>query len=97
MVAIRVDAGDDDVAHRAAESLGRVAAATEHVVSGRVRLMGPAKAPIERLRGRYRYRLMLRSAERHALRSVALTLASRMDDGLSPARASLDVDPVSML
>jgi primosomal protein N' (replication factor Y) len=59
--------------------------------------MGPAPAPIERLRGRYRYRFLLRSRDRAALRAVAKVLVRRIDEGLSPARASLDVDPVSML
>jgi primosomal protein N' (replication factor Y) len=62
-----------------------------------VEVLGPAPAPIERLRARYRYRFLLRAKERAALRSVAAMLARRIDQGIAPARASIDIDPVSML
>jgi primosomal protein N' len=67
------------------------------VRDGVVRLLGPAPAPIARLRGRYRHRFLLRSADRRALRQVAAAVAARVDEGLSPARASVDIDPFSML
>ena len=60
-------------------------------------VLGPAPAPIARIRNRFRFRLMLRAADRRALRAVARALADRIDEGLASARAFVDVDPVSML
>ncbi len=97
LVAVRVNAGGEDEARAATEQLARVARSQPAVSSGAVQLLGPAPAPLERLRGRYRYRLLLKSADRKALREVAAQLAAHIDQGLSPARASLDIDPVSML
>lgn len=97
LVAVRVDAGDQSVAQGAAGELARVALAHPAAVDGAVRVLGPAPAPIERLRGRYRFRLLLRSANRGALRAVAAVVLGRIEDGLGAARASVDVDPVSML
>ncbi|MDQ3037185.1 MAG: primosomal protein N' [Myxococcota bacterium] len=97
LVAVRIDHGDPKRAQLAAEIL--VAHAREHelVRSGRVDILGPAPAPIERVRGRWRWRALLRGPERPALRRVAMHVLARIDEGLSGARASLDVDPVSML
>ncbi|MDH5494017.1 MAG: primosomal protein N', partial [Myxococcales bacterium] len=97
LVAVRADAADEERARAAIEALGALAAAHPSVRAHRVALLGPAPAPIARLRGRFRYRLMLRSGDRAALRAVALTLVRRIEEGLSPARASVDIDPVSML
>ncbi len=92
-----MDAGDDGKARGAVGLLAEVAAAQAPVRDGVVHLLGPAPAPIARLRGRYRHRFLLRSGDRRALRRVAAAVAARIDEGVSPARASVDVDPVSML
>lgn len=97
MVAVRVDAGAEDRARDAAETLARLAKGHPAARAAGVVILGPAPAPIARLRGRYRFRLLLRSPDRKALRAVAAALAQRVDAGLSPARASIDIDPVSML
>lgn len=97
LVAVRVDAGDEGRAREAADRLAERAREHPAVRSGQVGILGPAPAPIARLRARYRFRLMLRSAHRKGLRSVARTLADRIDEGLGTARAYIDVDPVSML
>ncbi|HKP57824.1 MAG TPA: primosomal protein N' [Polyangiales bacterium] len=97
LIAVRIDAGSETETRRRAQELAALARECPEVQAGTVALLGPAPAPIERLRGRYRYRFLLRSRERAALRAVAKVLVARIDQGLAPARASLDVDPVSML
>jgi primosomal protein N' (replication factor Y) len=97
LVAVRVDAGDQQKARAAAQELGRIANAQPLARAGKVVVLGPAEAPIARLRGRYRERLLLKSSDRAALRAVALAVLERIEQGLGAARASVDVDPVSML
>ncbi|HJL17222.1 MAG TPA: primosomal protein N', partial [Sandaracinaceae bacterium LLY-WYZ-13_1] len=97
LVAVRVDAGDEGRAKRACDELAEVAHRHPAVRARTVHVMGPAPAPIQRLRGRYRFRLMLRGSDRRALRAVAHHLAARIDRGLGTARAHVDVDPVAML
>ncbi len=96
LVAVRVDAAADGAAQHAVEELARVANAQPQVHAQAVEVLGPTTAPIARLRGRYRYWFVLRSQDRRALRAVALALRQRIDDGVAPARASVDVDPVNM-
>jgi primosomal protein N' (replication factor Y) len=97
MAAVRADAGDEAVARQIIRELADVAARTEPVRSGEVAVLGPAPAPIERIRGRYRQRFLLRSRSREKLRVAAAAVSERIDQGLSPGRAHLDIDPVSML
>jgi len=61
-----------------------------------VEVLGPAAAPIEKLRNRYRWQLLLRS--KHSSRLLKLARAAR--DILPNSRAvrlHIDVDPYSML
>jgi primosomal protein N' (replication factor Y) len=101
LVAVRVDAGDENVARNVIEELAKVAhkAAAQTRGEGRdgVALLGPAPAPISRIRGRFRMRFMLRSRSRAALRFVTQAVVARIEQGVTPARAHVDVDPVSML
>jgi primosomal protein N' (replication factor Y) len=97
LAALRVDAGAEEQARHTCAMLAELVRRHPLVQSEAVQVLGPAPAPIERLRGRYRFRFILRAQERGPLRKVASVLARRLDDGVAPARASLDIDPYSML
>jgi primosomal protein N' (replication factor Y) len=96
MIAVRVDAPDEAVAKRVAEELARFAKSHPATARGELKVQGPAPAPIARLRARFRQRFLVRG-ERGPLRQVAARIANAIDEGLGNARASVDVDPVSML
>jgi primosomal protein N' (replication factor Y) len=89
-----VNAGAEGHARGAAQTLCALARRHEAVLGGVVEVLGPAPAPLARLRGRYHYRVLLKSPDRKALRALTAQLAARIDEGLSPARASLDIDPL---
>jgi primosomal protein N' (replication factor Y) len=64
---------------------------------GALELLGPAPAPIARLRDRFRFQLLLKGADESRLFRIAQSLAreaARLAAGIS---ASVDVNPVSML
>ncbi|MCL2822493.1 MAG: primosomal protein N' [Polyangiaceae bacterium] len=94
---VRFDSADADLV---AEEAGRIAVAAREQVAkmgSHVEVLGPSPAPIERLRGRYRYRLLLRSVDRAALRSVvAAVLGVRASRGRL-VRMTVDIDPVHMM
>jgi primosomal protein N' (replication factor Y) len=60
-----------------------------------MRVLGPAPAPIERIKQRYRWQVLVKSRDRHELRGALATIAAY------PARAgvrvSIDIDPINML
>jgi len=97
LAAVRVDAVNDAAAEACATGLAEVARAHPASRSAQVIVSGPSAAPLARLRGRYRWHFMLRGAELRSLRAVAAVVRDRIDAGVAPARASLDIDPVSML
>ena len=88
---------DEKEARRAGEHLAAIARATAEVKSQRVEIIGPAPAPLERLRGRYRFRILARAVERPPLRVVLHHVAMAIGDLSSRVRAVVDVDPVAML
>ncbi len=60
-----------------------------------MRVLGPAPAPIERIKQRYRWQILVKAQERSDLRAALLpALSNRALDGI---RVSVDIDPVSML
>ncbi len=63
----------------------------------KVEVLGPAAAPLARLRGRFRFQILLKSGDPAAVLAAGRELsvaAGQLKRGL---RATLDVDPVSML
>ncbi len=97
LVAVRIDAADEAHARLLANTLADVARSHVAVRDERVVVLGPAPAPIARIRARFRFRLLLRSADRAALRTVAERLMAHLDEHKGSARATVDVDPYSML
>jgi primosomal protein N' (replication factor Y) len=62
-----------------------------------VSLLGPAPCPIDRLRNRWRWHLLLKSRDGDALGRVLRFFARRFDLPASDLRLEIDRDPVSLL
>jgi primosomal protein N' (replication factor Y) len=89
---VRFDAVEESLAAAEAERLAGIA---RRACRDGAELLGPAVAPLARLRGRHRYRFLLRASERAALRAPLLAVARA---GVHRnARMAIDVDPVNML
>jgi len=97
-VGVRLEGRDGRRVERAADDLGRTLGRHAAALGlGPDAVLGPAPAPIERLRGRYRWQLLLRVAAPRMLRALARAagteaLAVRARD----LRVIIDVDPYSM-
>src|SRR5262249_21155318 len=77
LIAIRLDGTDEgDVRAVAAELAARAARC-----AGPVAVLGPAEAPLARLRGRVRWHLWAKGTDRAALRSVVRRLVDGLGDG----------------
>jgi len=94
---IRIDAIDESEARSVGEKLAAVGRAASEARGGKVEIIGPAPAPIERIRGRYRFRILVRAAERPPLRAVLHAIDRALAEVPKRVRAVLDVDPVAML
>lgn len=94
---LRVDAPDEDLARAVAAHLAAVARTSKEGLARQVEVLGPAAAPIARLRGRFRFRVLLKARERGPLRGAILSVLRERAGIDRTARAVVDVDPVSML
>lgn len=90
---VRIE-GDEPA--RVSESATKIAALLAHAAKPEsMRVLGPAPAPIERIKQRYRWQVLLKARERHELRAALAEVASYpAPDGV---RVSIDIDPLNML
>lgn len=92
LVAVRVDGSDAALVQTAAKD----AAARASTAGGSgLRILGPAEAPIPRLRGRVRWQVWLSGASRSELSSAVEAAATTPLSG--DVRLAVDVDPQSVL
>ncbi len=92
MIALRVDGPEAKAVCAAA---GDAAARARDAGGAGVRVLGPAEAPIKRLRGRARWQVWLASADSAALRRAARAGAAAALP--KSVRLAVDVDPQSVL
>lgn len=62
-----------------------------------IEVLGPAEAPIARLRGQYRYQLLLKSTSPQVLGAFSRTLIGDQEWLETGTRITIDVDPVNLL
>jgi primosomal protein N' (replication factor Y) len=96
---LRFDGLEEKRTEQVALELFRAAKATPAVIAGDVVVVGlkPAPAPLARLRGRYRFQVLLRARERRRLRESLIALMPVRDRLAGQIRIVIDVDPVQMM
>jgi primosomal protein N' (replication factor Y) (superfamily II helicase) len=92
IVLARIEGPDE----RAAADAGAVLARAARRVA-RLDVRGPSPAPIAKVRNRYRFRVMLRSASRELLREGARAVLAAQAELPRTIRVVIDVDPASAL
>ena len=94
LVAVRLQGNSETAvrgaAERAANSARRLVAAGE-----RADVLGPAPAPLSRIRGKHRWQILLRAHDHGPLHRIAQKLLR--DPGVSGVELAVDVDPVALL
>jgi primosomal protein N' (replication factor Y) len=96
LVQIRCEGVRADATERVALSLA--SHVRENAAKG-VRVLGPTPSPIERLRGRFRWQMLLRGGSGSAIRQAAQKAreARRAEAHKAEVRVLVDVDPYGML
>ncbi len=97
LVALRLDGTDAVAVEAAAQTLARHASALRGQLEGAVDVLGPAEAPLAMLKGRTRWHMWLRAAERRPLRRMVRGLIGETGHTEAGVRISVDVDPISAL
>ena len=81
---------------QAAEAYGRALARSAPRVDG-VRVLGPAEAPIHRIRGRFRYRLLIHAPKAFDLSAYLRDWLAHTDPPRKGVKRMVDVDPMSFV
>ena len=97
MAAIRIDGEHAEQTAAVARDLGeRMAKRLPHASVG-VRMLGPAPAPIARIKGRTRWQLLLKGPTHASLAAPLAEVEARLADLPSTVKVVIDVDPTAML
>jgi primosomal protein N' (replication factor Y) len=85
----------EEIASHVAASLSRSARARTDTI----RVLGPAPAPIERIKQRYRWQVMVKSGSLTAMRRALVAMRAKVSPAADhrDVRVMIDVDPVNML
>jgi primosomal protein N' (replication factor Y) len=92
LAALIVSAGAKPEAERYAQALARAAPDAP-----RITVMGPAEAPLALIRGRYRYRLLVKAPRNVDIQSFLRAWMDRAPPAKGSVRTIIDVDPYSFL
>jgi primosomal protein N' (replication factor Y) len=86
----------EQVANEVAQALRQEMKSSGH---RRIELLGPAPSPVERIKGRYRWQLLLKASSRKPLHELTWTLVREILATLprSEVKVMIDTDPVQML
>ncbi len=94
MLAVRVEGPSPAATQTAASTVGTI---LRRLAGSRAQVLGPAPAPIARLRGKTRFQILVFAARPSTLRAIGNALLAEAPTSRGGVRLVLDVDPVSML
>ena len=84
-----------ETAHQRARA---AAQAIRAVAEGKIKVTGPAIAPLARVKSRYRFQIMVRAGSRRLLSDTLNRAVEKIEKGPTGGKALIiDVDPASLL
>jgi primosomal protein N' (replication factor Y) len=97
MAAIRIEGSDPQQTARCARRIAASAARRLPLGARGVRLLGPAPAPIARIKGKTRWQLLLKGPTHASLSGPLRAIESCLSALPSSVKVIIDVDPGAML
>ncbi len=96
LINIIISSEREDLCRQVAEKMGQYIDDSQG--EGDYDYLGPGPATLSRLRGKYRWQIMLRGASLSSMRKACKGALDHLDSKeLSPVNVSVDIDPVSIL
>lgn len=97
LINIRLRGNSERRTAEAAKILGKIGRDYATVLKG-VSILGPSQAPIYRIRGKYRWQMLIKGRDSRALHSFARNVVSKArGSDFKGVDLQIDVDPLSML
>jgi primosomal protein N' (replication factor Y) len=92
LAALLVSAGSREAAEAYAREVARAAPA-----ASKIEVLGPAEAPLAVIRGRHRFRLLIKAAREANLQAYLRLWLGQVPKAKGDLRLSVDIDPYSFL
>jgi len=96
LAALRLSATSESALIKAAAAAAQLLGLLKQQLGVRTEILGPAPAPLYRLRGRYRYQILLKDTTRATLRRL-VSIYRQQQSLPAVIRESIDIDPVDLL
>jgi primosomal protein N' (replication factor Y) len=96
LAALSLSGTSEKAVEERADLAARLLGQLKKELSLRIEVLGPAPAPLYRLRGRFRRQILLKSPARKDLRRLVAAWQSRRDPSAA-VREIMDIDPVDMM
>jgi primosomal protein N' (replication factor Y) len=96
LASISLSGTSESVVEQHADSVARQLCRIKHDQKLRIEILGPAPAPIYRLRGRFRRQILLKAVNRKDLRTL-LAAWQTNHAAASTVRETIDIDPIDMM
>jgi primosomal protein N' (replication factor Y) (superfamily II helicase) len=97
MAALRIEGADPALTAQVARDLGRAVGTALKSSKGAVRMLGPAPAPLARLKGKTRWQLVVKGPTHAALEASLLAAEAMLATAPASVKVVVDVDPGAML
>jgi primosomal protein N' (replication factor Y) len=97
LVALRIEGLDPEETKSRATELAKRLARKLPPPSWGVRLLGPAPAPIRKLKGKTRWQMLLKGPSHASLAGPLLVVEAFLDELPASVKVAIDVDPAAML
>ncbi len=97
MVAVRIEGANPDETARVAKQIGARVAKKLPPPSHGVRLLGPAPAPVTKIKGQTRWQLLMKGPTHASLAPLAAEVEALQAELPRSVKVTIDVDPVGML
>jgi primosomal protein N' (replication factor Y) len=96
LAALSLSGTSEKAVEERADMAARLLARLKKEFSLRIEILGPAPAPLYRLRGRFRRQILLKSITRNDLRQLVTAWYARRESSTA-VREIMDIDPVDMM
>ncbi len=95
IINLRMSATNKETLLEQAKLLGKMAKKLSAQFGNKVEIMGPTESPLAKIKGRYRYQMLLKSENTQALHQLTRELMQKMEK--STVKVTVDVDPENFM
>jgi primosomal protein N' (replication factor Y) len=97
ILALHISAMDQQQGRRGAEKIGKLSKMLAGQTDGKekIEIVGPAEAPIARIRGRFRWQILMKSRSVHMLHELTRAVLGKIRE--PQIQIKIDVDPLNFM